>query len=87
MSAGESFVKEIVAGVVEQLRADGVIAVQRPKRLFNVDDAAQYLDRTPKAVRKLIEDGKIPVVRLDSRVQIDRKDLDCVIEGAKDRAL
>lgn len=83
MTPTDSLVDAIVAGVVARLRID----TPKTSRLMDVDGAAEYLGRTPKAVRKLIEDGKIPVVRFDSRVQIDRQDLDRVIEGAKDRAI
>jgi len=86
MTQTDSFVEAIVSGVVERLRVDGLQA-PKPGRLMGIDSAAEYLGRTPKAVRKLIEDGKIPVVRFDARVQIDRQDLDRVIEQAKDRAV
>jgi excisionase family DNA binding protein len=83
MTPTDPLVEAIVAGVVERLR----VTAPKTSRLLDVDAAAEYLGRTPKAVRKLIEDGKIPVVRFDSRVQIDRQDLDRVIEEAKDRAI
>ena len=53
------------------------------KRLLSVPEAAEYLGRTPWAVRGLIDNGKLPVVRLDRRVQIDRLDLDRLIERCK----
>jgi hypothetical protein len=70
--------------VVEQLRpileayvhpATGV-----QQRLFDVDQAAVYIGRTPKAVHLLISRGKIPVTKaFDSKVQIDRTVLEKLI--------
>lgn len=53
------------------------------KRLLSVPEAAEYLGRTPWGIRGLIDNGKIPVVRFDRRVQIDRLDLDRIIEMNK----
>jgi excisionase family DNA binding protein len=53
------------------------------KRLLSVTEAAEYLGRTPWGIRGLIDNGKIPVVRIDRRVQIDRHDLDRIIEMSK----
>jgi excisionase family DNA binding protein len=54
------------------------------KRLLDVPEAAEYMGRTPEAFRQLIYRGKIPVVRIDRRVQIDRADLDRLIERNKE---
>ena len=50
------------------------------KRLFTVPEAAEYLGRSENAVKLLIHRGKLPVTRIDSRSQIDRKALDKLIE-------
>ena len=55
------------------------------RRLLSVPEAADYLGRTVWAVRGLIDNGKLPAVRLDRRVQIDRLDLDRLIERCKVR--
>lgn len=60
---------------------------ERQTRLMDVEGAAIYLGRTEKAIRKLIDAGKLPVVRIDSRVCLDIRDLDRIIEEAKDRAV
>jgi excisionase family DNA binding protein len=52
-------------------------------RLLNVPEAAEYIGRTEEAFRQMIHRGKIPVVRIDRRVQIDRTDLDRLIERNK----
>ena len=55
--------------------------LQNPtKRLFTVPEAAEYLGRSENAVKILIHRGKLPVTRIDSKSQIDRKALDKLIE-------
>lgn len=56
-----------------------------PKRLMDVAECASYLGRSEGAVRGLIWKGRLPVVKLDGRVQIDKKDLDDLIEKSKFR--
>ena len=55
-----------------------------PKRLFNVDEASIYLGRTPNAIRQMIWDGKIPIVRDKKRILLDVKDMDTWIERNKE---
>jgi excisionase family DNA binding protein len=54
-------------------------------RLLDVSAAAEYIGRTPSALRHLIAKGKIPCVRRDGRVQLDRQDLDNWLELGKTR--
>jgi len=54
-------------------------------RLMDVQAAAEYIGRTPSAVRHLIAKGAIPCVRRDGRVQLDREDLDKWLELGKVR--
>lgn len=58
-------------------------ATSNLKRLLSVEEAASYMGRTTDAFRQLIHRGKVPVVRIDRRVQVDRQDLDRLIEGNK----
>lgn len=85
MSPTDPLVQAIVAGVLE-----GILAVkpaERLPRLMDVDAAARYLSRSPNAVRKLIDAGKLPSVRIDRKVCLDVRDLDRVIEEAKNISL
>jgi len=50
--------------------------VQLQPRLLTIEQAATYLGRTPEATQHLASAGKIPTVRADRRVFIDRLDLD-----------
>jgi excisionase family DNA binding protein len=54
-----------------------------PPRLLTVDQAAVYLGRTREAVQHLVSSGKIPTVRTDRRVFLDRLDLDKWIDDNK----
>jgi hypothetical protein len=59
---------------------------QKPQitpRLLSVEQAAQYLSRSPRAVRLLAEKGILPGVRMDDRLFFDIADLDRAIEAAK----
>jgi excisionase family DNA binding protein len=52
-------------------------------RLLTVDQAAVYLGRTKEAVQHLVSSGKVPTVRADRRVFLDRNDLDKWIDEHK----
>jgi len=52
-------------------------------RLMTVDRAAEYIGRSPKALRHLIANGALPAVREGTRVHLDRADLDRWIELRK----
>jgi excisionase family DNA binding protein len=52
-------------------------------RLMTVDQAAVYLGRTREAIQHLVGSGKVPTVRADRRVFLDRNDLDKWIEDNK----
>ena len=55
------------------------------KRLYSIKEAAEYLGRTEHALRSLIHNGKVPIVRIDRRIQLDINDLDDLIEKNKYR--
>jgi hypothetical protein len=66
---------------------DVMAATERPqsryKRLFTIEDAGEYLGRTPWAVRHLIWNGVLLSVRIGNRVQVDINDMDNLIDGHK----
>jgi hypothetical protein len=49
------------------------------QRLFDIAQAATYLGRSPQAIRLLITRRRLPVTKLDGKVQIDRTALDKLI--------
>ena len=56
------------------------------RRLLSLEEAASVLGLSPYSVRRLIWDGKLPAVRLTRRVQVDLRDVEKLIEQAKDRS-
>lgn len=86
MTPTDAFTEAVAACVLRHLREEGYLSPKKQSRLLDIEEAAEYLGRTQKAVRRLIDGGKIPVVRFDARVQIDRKDLDRVIDEAKGKS-
>ena len=61
-------------------------AAQRPleRRLLAPEDAARYLGLSSRfAVYRLVSSGRVPAVRLGSRLRLDLHDLDRVIDEAK----
>jgi excisionase family DNA binding protein len=65
-----------------ETRLNDADSTLRP-RLLPVDRAADYLGRTEDSIRHLIASGRLPVVRSDKRVFLDRQDLDNWIEDHK----
>ena len=74
-------IAEIVLTRIESRVHDSV-----QPRLFTVQRAAEYLGRSAHSIRHLCSTGKLPVVRIDGRVFLDRNDLDRVIEESKEVA-
>jgi excisionase family DNA binding protein len=58
-------------------------AARLQPRLLSIEQAATYLGRTAEATQHLASSGKIPTVRADRRVFIDRLDLDEWIKDNK----
>lgn len=52
-------------------------------RLLTVQQAAKYIGRTPEALTHMVSERRIPTVRSDRRVFIDRRDLDAWIDENK----
>jgi hypothetical protein len=79
MSPNETLVDMIAEAVAKRLGATGT-----PKaRLLSVAAAGEYLSRSPSAIRHLINQGKLPTVAIDSRIMLDIRDLDRIIEESK----
>jgi excisionase family DNA binding protein len=55
------------------------------KRVLTLDEAAQYLGVTPEALRNKVYLGRIPTIRIDSRMRFDRSDLDRIIDESKSK--
>jgi excisionase family DNA binding protein len=79
VSVLDQYIEEIAARLERRIdqRAPQNVA---PKRLFTVPEAAEYLGRSENAIKLLIHRGKLPVTRIDSKSQIDKKALDKLID-------
>ena len=82
----DALLDALAARVAEKVRAELAQASNsgaiRP-RLLTVEQAAVHLGRTEEAVRHLIASGRLRVVKIDRRVQVDMQDLDRLIEASK----
>jgi excisionase family DNA binding protein len=65
-------IRDVVKDAVSQ-------ALPASKRLFTLEEAAEYIGRSPKAVERLIQRGTIPVTKIDGKRQVDRAALDKII--------
>jgi excisionase family DNA binding protein len=83
-STGNVALDALVDAIAERVAAR--LNQSKDPRLLNVDEAAAYIGRTPKALRHMIASGAIAVVREGSRLHLDRADLDDWIEMRKCRA-
>ncbi len=55
------------------------------RRLITLAEAAELLGMSTASVRRLVRSGKLHVVRLTRRLLVDLRDIDRLIEEAKDR--
>jgi hypothetical protein len=86
ISTGNLGLDALADAIVERVFQRLTAAQQRNQgRLLNVLAAAEYIGRSPSALRHLIAKKTIPCVRRDGRVQLDRKDLDNWLEMGKTR--
>lgn len=78
---------QLVESITAQVRADLQARSHQQsaaeKRLLSIEAAGEYIGRTEGAMRHLIFQRDIPVVRNGRNVRIDRKDLDIWIENNK----
>jgi excisionase family DNA binding protein len=54
-----------------------------PRRLLTLPEAAHYLGCTLWSVRELIWKGQLPYTRFGKRFQVDRRDLDELVDREK----
>ena len=77
------FVARIVATLQQSFQNQTRQQAKPQARLMTAKQAAEYIGRSEQAVRHLIFQRDIPVVRNGRCVRIDRKDLDTWIENNK----
>ena len=83
----DDLLDELAEKVAVRLRPElaqiGVAAPAVSQRLLTVPQAATYLGRTEYSIRHMTADGTLPVVKHDTRVFLDRRDLDEWIADGK----
>jgi predicted DNA-binding transcriptional regulator AlpA len=85
-STGNQGLDTLADAIAERVYQRLAAALERNKsRLLDVPAAAEYIGRSPSALRHLIAKGTVPCVRRDGRVQLDRQDLDNWLELGKTR--
>jgi excisionase family DNA binding protein len=83
----QEIVQSLATKIAEVIAAQVVNTPPRPNaerlepRLLTVKEAAQYLARSEQAIRHLIFQRDLPVVRSGRNVRLDRRDLDRWIEN------
>ena len=81
-SLATKLVAEITAQVLASTQARARTSGERVEaRLLTVKEAAQYLARSEQAIRHLVFQRDLPVVRSGRNVRLDRRDLDRWIEN------
>jgi excisionase family DNA binding protein len=75
--------KEIRTGPHIPSRTGGQLPSKLTKRLYSIQEAADYLALSTWTVRELIWQGKLPHVRLGRRILLDLQDLDALIAHHK----
>lgn len=78
-SIGDLLIDAIARSVVERIE----FVRSRRKRLYSLDEAAEYLGLSPDSVRELAQQQKLKTVRPTKRLQFDIDDLDAFVEGLK----
>ena len=74
----ETLAQRVAAIVLERLEATS------SRRWLTVDQAADYIGRTPEAIRGLVKRGELTAYKPDGRLQLDRVELDRWMRGAPD---
>jgi excisionase family DNA binding protein len=74
----ETVAQRVAAIVLERLEDTS------NRRWFTVDQAADYIGRTPEAIRGLVKRRELTGYKPDGRLQLDRTELDRWMWGAPD---
>jgi excisionase family DNA binding protein len=74
----ESLAQRVAAIVLERLEHTS------NRRWLTVDQAADYIGRSPEAIRGLVKRRELTGYKPDGRLQLDRTELDQWMRGAPD---
>ena len=68
--------KRVAAEVWAELEQRGALTPKVQPRLLSLEQAGQYLGRSRQAIEHMVRSGRLPAVKADRRVFLDRADLD-----------
>jgi len=71
---------------MNKARGDHDVPKAVTPRLLSLIEAATLLGVSTASMRRLVSAGKLPVVRLTRRLLVDARDLERLIDQAKDRS-
>ena len=54
-----------------------------PRRLLDVEGAAEYLSVTPRFIRRLVAERRVPFVKLGRHLRFDPSDLDRFVDAGR----
>jgi len=78
-----NLVREAVRSELERWCPPAPAAASEPPRLLTVDGAATVLSVSAPTVRRLVDRGELPCVRVLGALRISRADIETFIERAK----
>jgi excisionase family DNA binding protein len=73
----DTLAERVAAIVMERLQTSS------DRRWLTVDQAADYIGRTPSAIRGLVKRGGLTPYKPDGRLQLDRLELDAWMRGER----
>lgn len=75
---GDYFIEALADALTKRLKN-----INTRKRVYNIDEAAEYLGMSEETVRDLVGAGKLQSIRPTRKLQFDIQDIDAFIDGLK----
>jgi hypothetical protein len=76
----DRYLEDIAARLESRILPKIVGHLATEQRLLDTTAAAKYVGRSENAVKILVHRGKLPVTKIDNKVQFDRRALDKLID-------
>jgi hypothetical protein len=70
----------LAEAIAKKLARNAQPPARRWPEVMNVETAAEYMDRSPDAIRHLVRLKVLPATKIDHRLQLRRVDIDRVAE-------
>ena len=77
----DKYIDEIARRIASHVMVPAPPSGFRNRRLLTFAQAAEYIGRSENAVKQLIQKGRLPITSIDSKTQIDKVELDRLIEA------